>query len=593
MEKFVLDVSMEPIRTESVDLVEYEILEKFRIWLLSEKIKQNALHVRVFKNRVVVTASLDTSAEFLNENLGQVFEAIRQSDIDTFNEYQAFYRPILNIVAFFGDKKLDIEIGDKKSSDQNLINFMDYINIDSAEDYFEKMKAYLYTDKKEGYEKMSTALKKRAMANGKKLMHEDERVEALSVIDSKLSIAEVEFDATYLELPEPIIESVLHKHNVIFAMYYLDGAISNSYLIVYREGTDPGPVKNSISAMINEELKNISRLFKKDTEETLDAYLPKLSWISDIESLGSMSDKTKRLESIIGSLVDELSLADEMEENIKLASKFMKADLATQTVKCYENLRGIVGGEIFEANRDNSSAANAIKEQYLPDFTGREPETIGGAVLAIADRMHDLAGLEILGELNVKSSWAFKEAYEILKLMISIKPELSLRDLIESSLYAFAENSVGAFDFDKVFKSLFEIFKGQFKYTLYKNNINNIFYEDILITEDKPINKLFMDLKDLSSIEDEDQLKFLKDLIAYKKMIGGASDPVEGDFTESESDFSDLIKYAGDKSNDALEFFNHLYEYKDRFYKLKDSYKEAEISKSSLVLADNLEGRWI
>ena len=48
MDKFVLDVSMEPIKTESVDLVEYEILEKFRIWLLSEKIKQNALRVRVF-----------------------------------------------------------------------------------------------------------------------------------------------------------------------------------------------------------------------------------------------------------------------------------------------------------------------------------------------------------------------------------------------------------------------------------------------------------------------------------------------------------------------------------------------------------------
>ena len=207
--------------------------------------------------------------------------------------------------------------------------------------------------------------------------------------------------------------------------------------------------------------------------------------------------------------------------------------------------------------------------------------------------MHDLAGLEILGELNIKSSWAFKEAYEILKLMISIKPELSLRDLIESSLYAFAENSVGAFDFDKVFKSLFEIFKGQFKYTLYKNNINNIFYEDILITEDKPINKLFMDLKDLSNIEDEDQLDFLKDLIAYKKEIGSVTDPVDGDFTSDESDFSDLIKYAGDKSNDALEFFQHLYEYKDRFYKLKDSYAGADISRSSLALAENLEQRWI
>lgn len=129
MDKFVLDVSMEPIKTESVDLVEYEILEKFRIWLLSEKIKQNALHVRVFKNRVVLTASLETTAEFLNENLGQVFETIRQSDIDTFNDYQAFYRPILNIVSFFGDQKLDIEIGDKKSSDQNLINYRDYIKM--------------------------------------------------------------------------------------------------------------------------------------------------------------------------------------------------------------------------------------------------------------------------------------------------------------------------------------------------------------------------------------------------------------------------------------------------------------------------------
>ena len=102
-----------------------------------------------------------------------------------------------------------------------------------------------------------------------------------------------------------------------------------------------------------------------------------------------------------------------------------------------------------------------------------------------------------------------------------------------------------------------------------------------------------MDLKDLSNIEDEDQLDFLKDLIAYKKEIGSVTDPVDGDFTSDESDFSDLIKYAGDKSNDALEFFQHLYEYKDRFYKLKDSYAGADISRSSLALAENLEQRWI
>lgn len=593
MGNFVMDIVMEPIRFESVEVLQYEIEERIKSWLKKNNIDYKNLKVNMYTTRLSIMAEIYTNAEFMKENIISFFVNIREGDV-TYEDTSdiSFYRPILNILAIFDDQIIPIEIMGVKSENKNLINFKNYIEINSYDEYVEKMKNYIYESSDECFDKMSSSLKRRAISIGKKLAIAAERVKGLSYIDSKLSVIDAEFEDKYLELPIPIIETVLHNHKNIFATYYEDGKISNSFLIVFREDMGKNNLKSSHVNMINAELKAITKLFNKDLEEKLEDYLPRLKWISNIELLGSMLDKTERVQKIVEKTADELMFAEEMNENLKKASELMKADLGTRTINRYPSLKGVVGGEMLKIEDEKTGIADSIREQYLPDFNGKMPQTIGGSVLAIADRIHDLAGLEILSNLNYRHSWTLRKFDDIVKIMIEMEPELNFENIIENTLYSYTENSIGAFDYKIVFDKLFKMLKDRFKYQLHKNDIKSYLIEDVFIERDTSINNLFRKLKDLSEIEDVDLILFIRKIIDYKKKIKNA-EITEGHATSIEARIGDILNYANSKSTEAVSFIKIIYEYKDEFYELINSYNEGEITNAAKLLANNFREMWL
>lgn len=593
MKKFVMDIVMEPIKFADVEVLQFEIEERIKSWLRANKIKYNNLKVNIFSTRAILIADLETDKDWLESHINDLFKTLGQGDIVYLeNDTKSFYRPILNIVSFLDGDCLHFEIANVKSSDENLINFKERVKINSAEYYLNKMSKYFYASNEECFDKISSSLKRRAVSIGKKLTASDERIYNLSYIDGFLSVVDAEFKEEFLELPTPIIESVLDKHKNIFSTYYDDSNISNSFLIVYKDGTDRSIVKASHVMIINSELNAIKKLFNKDLNKSLEDYLPRLDWISTYEALGSMYDKTRRVEKIVDKIADELSIADVMNRNLEDASRLMKADLGTRTVKCYPDLKGVVGAEMLKIQNENAGVSDAVREQYLPDFTGKMPSTILGAILAIVDRIHDLSGLEIVGKLNLNSSWTLKKFDDILRIMISIEPELSCGSIIENSLYAYTENSVGAFDYKSVYEKLFDVFKGRFKYLLYKNNVNKLLIDDIFIGKDTAINNQFRKLNELSSIKDEDLMKFLQDIIDYKKLIA-ETEAIEAPITEVEAKFGDVLKYADGKAEDTVDFLKILYEYRSDFYDLFENYRTNGVTSSAKSLANNFKEMWL
>lgn len=592
MGNFVLDIVIEPLRHDLAENLHFEIRDKMLHWLSENNIEYENLKVNIYSTRISILAALNTTAEFLNANIHDIIDTIKDGDLVT-SEFGdiSYYRPIINILAFLDDECLEFETLGVKSSSENLINFNKYIQIDSYDDYLQKMSKYFYNSTDDCVDAISSALKKRSTAIGKKLSISRERIGNLCFIDSKLSVVDAQFDDSYLELPTPIIETVIHNHPNIFSTYYDDGNISNSFLIVYRDEIEKANLKRSNINMINNELKLIKKLFKKDLESELSEYLPKLQWISAIDSLGSMYDKNLRVEKIAEKIADELLIADDMYSNLIKASQLMKADLGTRTVNCYPGLKGVIGSEMLKIEGEKTGVADAIREQYLPDFNGEMPETVCGGILAIADRIHDLAGLEILSTLNYKHPWTLRSFDDILKIMIDMEPEINLGSIIENTLYSYTENSIGVFDYDTVFEKLYKFFKTRFKRMLYTSGVEDYLIDDVFIGKDVAINNLYRKLKDLSEIDDE-MVGFIRRLIEYKKLIN-SREAVDGGATSIEAEIGDVLKYAKSKSTDVISFIEILYEYREDFYNLIESYNENEVTEASKSLANNFKEMWL
>jgi len=114
--------------------------------------------------------------------------------------------------------------------------------------------------------------------------------------------------------------------------------------------------------------------------------------------LGSMRDRSERIEALAAKLFPVLQLTPAEQATARRAARLCKADLVSHMVIEMTSLQGVIGR--FYALRDGEPAdvAGAIFEHYLPRSTGDKlPAGKPGTALAIADRLDSLMGLFAAG----------------------------------------------------------------------------------------------------------------------------------------------------------------------------------------------------
>ncbi|HEC33979.1 MAG TPA: glycine--tRNA ligase subunit beta [Chloroflexi bacterium] len=212
------------------------------------------------------------------------------------------------------------------------------------------------------------------------------------------------FDETYLALPTEVLVAVMKKHQryfpVVDAAPGKDEAVLRPYFIAVRNG---GQEHLDIVRLGNEEVirarfADADFFYREDTKQPLEGFLPRLETLTFQEQLGSMLDKTRRLEQLTVQLAGILGLSDEETEIAGRAAHLCKADLATQMVVEFTILQGAMGREYALRSGEDPAVAEAIFEHYLPRFSGDAlPRTRPGLVVGLANRLDSLAGLFAVG----------------------------------------------------------------------------------------------------------------------------------------------------------------------------------------------------
>lgn len=207
------------------------------------------------------------------------------------------------------------------------------------------------------------------------------------------------FDAAFLALPVPVLVTVMKKHQRYFPVVDGNGRLL-PYFIAVRNGSKAhlDVVRRGNEGVLRARYADAAFFFKADTAQPLEHFLPRLNTLLFQEQLGSMLDKTKRIEQLAPTLGRQLGLSPAELQTLERAARLCKADLATQMVVELTSLQGTMGAEYARLAGETDAVATAISEHYLPRFAGDQlPATRPGLVLGLANRLDSLAGLFMAG----------------------------------------------------------------------------------------------------------------------------------------------------------------------------------------------------
>ncbi|MGC9348833.1 MAG: glycine--tRNA ligase subunit beta [Anaerolineae bacterium] len=243
------------------------------------------------------------------------------------------------------------------------------------------------------------------------------------------------FEARYLALPQDVLIAVMEKHQRYFPVLDPDGRIMAHFVAVRNGGRDHlNLVRVGNEDVIRARYADAEYFYNQDRRKPLEAHRAGLEKLTFQAELGSMLDKSKRLEKLAPWVGEQLALDAEAMEHLTRAAHLCKADLATQMVVEMTSLQGIMGREYALSSNEPQAVADAIYEHYLPRYAGdRLPKTGPGIALAIADRVDSLAGLFAVGMEPTGSADPYglrRAAAGLVQILLEHEISLSLRRLV-------------------------------------------------------------------------------------------------------------------------------------------------------------------
>jgi glycyl-tRNA synthetase len=335
--------------------------------------------------------------EVLAEALPKLVESIKFEKSMRWNDSGvAFSRPIRWYVALLGDTVIPFEYAGVTSGNISR-GLRPYdspeIKIPSADKFFDVMReAGILLDTTERKEAVNADVFMCAkVIGGEAIIDVDLLAEVTNLVEKPTAVMG-KFNEEFLALPRDVLISVMKKHQRYFPIEK-SGALL-PYFVAVRNGDDIGidNVRQGNEHVLGARFADANFFVREDLKLKLEEFRPKLASLTFHTKLGSMLDKSERIEKLVNDLIPMLKLEKDEAVFARRAARLMKADLATQMVTEMTSLQGIIGGEYALRSGEQKDVATAISEQYQT-----VPQSKAGFAIAIADRLDSLVGLFAAG----------------------------------------------------------------------------------------------------------------------------------------------------------------------------------------------------
>ncbi|MFO8025745.1 glycine--tRNA ligase subunit beta [Thiohalophilus sp.] len=453
---------------------------------------------------------------------------MRWGDLDAW-----FVRPVHWVVLLFGNEIIEAEIlsvGSTRETRGHRFHHPDPIYIPAPAEYEVLLES-------EG--KVIADFDRRRTAVRAQIEQAATQYKANAVIDEALLdevTAMVEwpvavtgrFDERFLDVPQEALISTMKTNQKYFHLVDNKGQLLPLFITISNiESKQPEQVQQGNERVIRPRFADAEFFWQQDRQTPLAQRTDSLKSVVFQQKLGTLYDKTRRVEALAGAIAEQLGGDKQLAIR---AAQLCKCDLMTEMVGEFPELQGIMGRYYAGLDGEQPQVARALDEYYKPRFAGDDlPGEVTGQALALADRIDTLVGIFAIGQIPTgdKDPFALRRAaLGVLRILIEQQLDLDLQALLEQSATGFDQALEAEEALEPVIGFILERLKAYYR--------DQGIRADVLdaVTANRPTRPLDIEQR-LKAVDHFRQLEVAESLAAANKRIANILKKVEGTLPET------------------------------------------------------------
>ncbi len=408
-----------------------------------------------------------------------------------------FSRPIRWVLSLFGDELIDFSIDGIKSNKFTYGHRLfgkETILINNCSEYFTKLEEkYVIVDQNLRRKIILKEIKKieeRIIGDrkikGDEIKHkkiEDKILEKIreeklkvkitsKVLDEVVNLVEFPqiiigtYPEKFLTLPKEILVTAMQSHQRYFPVEDIDGNLTNLFVVVhngFKESEDL--IKEGHKRVLEARLEDALYSFNKDISINFSDRTELLKSIIFHDKLGSLYNKTKRLEEL-GTYLANINNLQDLTNNLKRTARLCKNDLTTKMVDEFPELQGTIGNIYTDSStiitlyypdskltEEPEIVSKAIYEHHLPiQADGDLPKTKVGSIISVVDKLDNIVGMLSIGHIPTSSQDPHalrRQANGIISIILDINLSFPLSDMIFLNDGLYRKQISGVFEFSQ------------------------------------------------------------------------------------------------------------------------------------------------
>jgi len=268
---------------------------------------------------------------------------------------------------------------------------------------------------------------------------EESLLEEVTSLVEYPNVLAAKFEERFLAVPAEALVYTMKGDQKYFPIYDKDGKLLPHFIFVSNiNPEDPTAIIEGNEKVVRPRLTDAEFFFKTDLKQKLVDRLPRLETVLFQQQLGTLKDKTDRIEQLAGEIAKQIG-ADEAKA--KRAGLLSKCDLMTNMVFEFTDTQGVMGMHYARHDGEDEEVAVALNEQYMPRFAGDElPKSLVASAVALADKFDTLTGIFGIGQAPKGSADPFalrRAALGALRIIVEKNLPLDLEDLVKKSVQSY------------------------------------------------------------------------------------------------------------------------------------------------------------
>ncbi|MCT8823741.1 glycine--tRNA ligase subunit beta [Glaesserella parasuis] len=359
---------------------------------------------------------------------------------------EQFVRPVHTVTLLLGDELIEGEIlGIASGTTIRGHRFLgeSEFQISHADQYpaLLKEKGSVVADFNERKALILAKAQEKATALGGVADIEEDLLDEVTSLVEYPNVLAAKFEERFLAVPAEALVYTMKGDQKYFPIYDKEGKLLPHFIFVSNiNPEDPSKVIEGNEKVVRPRLTDAEFFFKTDLKQRLEDQLPRLETVLFQQQLGTLRDKTARIEQLAGEIAKQIG-ADETKA--KRAGLLSKCDLMTNMVFEFTDTQGVMGMHYARHDGEDEEVAVALNEQYMPRFAGDElPKSLVASSVALADKFDTLTGIFGIGQAPKGSADPFalrRAALGALRIIVEKNLPLDLSDLVATSAKLFGD----------------------------------------------------------------------------------------------------------------------------------------------------------